>query len=169
MTGETSKGSHYRKTYHSYKTMLTGNEQHMAFLGNYVIVEINSFANPYPYVKMEIESFITQFLNETGNEQLLEEWDMVPFELNVLDMRQTFCEKLVSLLRFSFTPQPLEGLNKKIRHFYDLHALLNETKCQEYLSKNFLSDLHDLWRHDQSLFDTPKDWQGKKIYDAPLL
>jgi len=169
MPGETSKGSRYRKTYHSYKSTLTGSDPRMKLLGNYVIVEINSFANPYPYVKLEIESFITQFLRETGREQLIDDWDMAPFELNVLDKRRTVCEKMVSLLRFSFTPQPLEGLSKKIRHFYDLHALLNDTECREYLGQVFVSDLKDLWRHDQSVFDTPEGWQGKCIEDAPLL
>ena len=167
--GETSKGSRYRKTFHSYKSMLTENDPRMKLLGNYVIVEINSFANPYPYVRLEIESFISQFLKETGREQLIEKWDMTPFRLNVLDKRRTVCEKLVSLLRFSFTLQPLDGLNKKIRHFYDLHALLKDSECKEYLNNDFLTDLKDLWRHDQSVFDTPEGWQGKDIKDAPLI
>ena len=94
---------------------------------------------------------------------------MAPYELNVLDKRRTVCEKMVSLLRFSFTLQPLEGLSKKIRHFYDLHALINDAECREYLSQGFMSDLNDLWRHDQSVFDTPEGWQGKNIEDAPLI
>ena len=169
MPGETSKGSRYRKSYHSYKSTLTGSDPRMKLLGNYVIVEINSFANPYPYVKLEIESFITQFLRETSREQLIDDWDMAPFELNVLDKRRTVCEKIVSLLRFSFTPQPLEGLSKKIRHFYDLHALLKDSECREYLDQDFVLDLKELWQHDQSVFETPEGWQGMGIKDAPLL
>ena len=69
MPGSTSKGSRYRKTYHSYKSTLTENDSRMQLLGNYVIVEINSFANPFPYVRLEIESFITQFLRESGKEE----------------------------------------------------------------------------------------------------
>ena len=49
MPGNTSKGSRYRKTYHSYKSTLSGNDPRMQLLGDYVIVEINSFANPFPY------------------------------------------------------------------------------------------------------------------------
>jgi len=169
MPGETSKGSHYRKTYHSYKSTITDNDKRKNLLGNYVIVEINSFANPYPFIRLQIESFITQFLRETGNEQLIEKWDMMPFELNVLDKRRTVCEKLVSLLRFSFASQSSNGLRKKIRHFYDLHALYNDAECRNYLHQNFLSDLESLWKHDQSVFDSPEGWQGKAIIEAPLL
>ena len=169
MPGKTSKGSRYRKTYHSYKSTLTGNDPRMQLLGNYVIVEINSFANPFPYVRLKIESFITQFLRETDKEELIVKWDMAPFELNVLDKRRTVCEKMVSLLRFSFTPQPVEGLKEKIRHFYDLHALANDKECRTYINSDFVSDLKELWKHDQSIFYTPGGWQGHEIEDAPLL
>lgn len=169
MLGKTSKGSRYRKTYHSYKSTLTEIDPRMQLLGNYVIVEINSFANPFPYVRLTIESFITQFLRETGKEELIKKWDMAPFELNVLDKRRTICEKLVSLLRFSFTPQPIEGLKEKIRHFYDLHALSNDQECRAYLNGAFVSDLNELWKHDQSIFYTPEGWQGHEVEDAPLL
>ena len=64
---------------------------------------------------------------------------------------------------------PLEGLSKKIRHFYDLHALSNDTECRTYLSQDFVSDLKELWKHDQSVFDTPEGWQGMSMEDAPLL
>lgn len=169
MPGKTSKGSRYRKTYHSYKSTLTENDPRMQLLGNYVIVEINSFANPFPYVRLTIDSFITQFLRETGKEELIEKWDMAPFELNVLDKRRTVCEKFVSLLRFSFTPQPIDGLKEKIRHFYDLHALSNDKECRTYLNSDFVSDLKELWKHDQSIFYTPEGWKGHEIEDAPLL
>lgn len=169
MPGKTSKGARYRKTYHSYKSTLTENDPRMQLLGNYVIVEINSFANPFPYVRLTIESFITQFLRETGKEELIKKWDMAPFELNVLDKRRTVCEKLVSLLRFSFTPQPIEGLKEKIRHFYDLHALSKDQECRAYLNGAFVSDLNELWKHDQSIFYTPEGWQGHEVEDAPLL
>jgi len=32
-----------------------------------------------------------------------------------------------------------------------------------------VSDLKELWKHDQSVFDTPEGWQGHDIEDAPLL
>lgn len=169
MPGKTSKGSRYRKTYHSYKSTLTENDPRMQLLGNYVIVEINSFANPFPYVRLKIESFITQFLRETGKEKLIEKWDMAPFELNILDKRRTVCEKMVSLLRFSFSTQPVEGLKEKIRHFYDLHALSNDKECRTYINSDFVSDLKELWKHDQSIFYTPEGWQGHEIEDAPLI
>ena len=55
MPGETSKGSRYRKTYHRYKSVIAmGNEK--SLVGDHVIVEINSFANPFASILMLLRS-----------------------------------------------------------------------------------------------------------------
>ena len=43
----------------------------------------------------------TEFLQATGNNRMIEEYGMQPFEVNVLDRRRTLTEKLVSLIRCS--------------------------------------------------------------------
>lgn len=48
----TSKGSRYRKALYQYPTSV--DESLYGMVANRVIVEINSFANPYPYVKRQI-------------------------------------------------------------------------------------------------------------------
>ena len=164
--GLTSKGSRYRKVLYQYPTSV--NESLYGMVANRVIVEINSFANPYPYVKRQIRSFITSYLEEQGIQSLIEEYDLHPFELNILDKRRTLCEKLVSLLRFSFMDNPIEGLGSKIRHFYDIYFLLND-KCVEYLKGDFIKDLYELIEHDKKVFDVPEKWHNAPVSEAPLL
>ena len=56
--GMTSKGSHYHKAYYKYpRTMEIS--QIGAIKAGQLLVEINSFANPYPFAKCTIESFLT--------------------------------------------------------------------------------------------------------------
>lgn len=100
MLGFTSKGSHYYKAYYSYPRAIN-TLQVGAIKAGQLLVEINSFANPYPFQKCRLQSFLTEFLQKTGNEKLIEEYDMQPFEVNVLDRRRTLTEKLVSLIRCS--------------------------------------------------------------------
>ncbi len=122
MPGETSKGSRYRKIYHRYKSVIAmSNEK--SLVGDHVIVEINSFANPYPYEQRPVSSFIAQALQIKGHGRLIDSFGLQPFEINILDLRRTLCEKVASLLRFSFGDNPTMELGKKIRHFYDLHFL----------------------------------------------
>ena len=163
----TSKGSRYRKTLYQYPTSV--HDPLYSFVANRVIVEINSFANPYPYVKSQIRSFITSYLEENSMQSLIEEYDLHSFELNILDKRISLCEKVVSLLRFSFMDNPVEGLGSKIRHFYDIYYLLNDAECMEYVKGDFMNDTKELIEHDKEAFDVPEKWKDTPISEAPLL
>ena len=96
--GKTSKGSHYYKAYYHYPQIMESLAATSINPGQ-ILVEINSFANPYPSERRVIQSFLTTFLQRSGNEQLIEEYDMQPFVIQVLDKRRTLTEKLVSLIR----------------------------------------------------------------------
>ncbi len=169
MPGFTSKGSHYHKAYYSYP-MAIDTLQVGAVKAGQLLVEINSFANPYPFKKCRLQSFLTEFLQKTGNGKLIEEYDMQPFEVNVLDKRRTLTEKLVSLLRCSLADNYMTELTAKIRHFYDLHFLLKDAETQKYLkSEAFKSDFSNLFAQDQQRFDKPKGWQNKSIMDSPII
>ena len=169
MPGFTSKGSHYHKAYYSYpraiETLQVG-----AIKAGQLLVEINSFANPYPFQKCKLQSFLTEFLQKTGNEKLIEDYEMQPFEVNVLDRRRTLTEKLVSLLRCSLADNYMPELAAKIRHFYDLHFLYHDAETRTYLESNdFKSDFANLFAQDQQRFDKPEGWQEKEIMDSPII
>ena len=134
------------------------------------MVEINSFANPYPSQKCTLSSFLTDFIIKSGNESLIEQYEMQPFEVTVLDKRRTLTEKLVSLLRCSLANNPIPELSAKIRHFYDLYFLLHDTETHIYLqSEDFKADLKALFEHNQQEFEKTIGWQGKTMSDSPLL
>jgi hypothetical protein len=168
MEGITSKGSMFRKSLFEYPTVLSGKVD--SIIPNRLIVEINSFANPYPNVKQDITSFITDYLVATNQPDAVEEYGLQPFSLNVLDKRRTMIEKLVSLFRFSFSENPSIALAAKIRHFYDLYYLAKDSECAAYIqTKNFKADFFKLLTHDKQSFDTPADWQNKDIVQSPLV
>ncbi|MDR0332386.1 MAG: nucleotidyl transferase AbiEii/AbiGii toxin family protein [Dysgonamonadaceae bacterium] len=166
--GITSKGSMFRKSVFEYPTILSGRVD--TIIPNRIIVEINSFANPHPYIKQEITSFITEYLTENNQTEAIEEYGLQPFLLNVLDKRQTMIEKLVSLFRFSFDENPRIALVAKIRHFYDLYYLTKEEECAAYIqTPTFKKDFIELLEHDRKSFDTPKNWREKDLTQSPLI
>lgn len=164
----TIKNNRFRKTYHGYKSVLRNRKDKLSFLGNHVIVEINTYGNPYPFVRRAIKPFITEMMERRGLQSMIEELDMKPFELNVLDKRRTLCEKVVSLLRFSFENDTASGLASKIRHFYDLHYLIKDNECAEYLRSDFGKDLLSLIAHDKAEFDRPPLWKTSDVQTSPL-
>ena len=167
--GATSKGSHYYKAFYSYPREIES-LQVGAIKAGQLLVEINSFANPYPSMKCILQSFLTDFLVQTNNQALINEYEMHPFIAPVLDKRRTLTEKLVSILRCSLAVNPIQELTAKIRHFYDLHYLLQDEECKAYLhSQSFYEDFSSLFKHDQLNFEKPDGWQNKSYTDSPLL
>lgn len=165
----TIKNNRFRKTYHIYRSVLADHNSRLDLLGNHVIVEINTYGNPHPYLRRAIKPFITEMMERRGLHDAIEEWDMQPFELNVLDKCRTLCEKVVSLLRFSFEDDPIAGLTSKIRHFYDIHYLLSDAECREYLMTSFKDDLLELVAHDKREFDKPAKWRDAPIPASSLI
>ena len=163
----TSKGSRFRKVIYKYPSTID-TSMYQAVTSR-VIVEVNSFANPYPFEKRVIKSFITEYLEEKGMQSFITEYDMYPFTLNVLDKYRTLCEKVVSLLRFSCTKNPLDGIGEKIRHFYDIYFLLDDNECIACLQDNFIHDINKLIEHDKETFNFPEGWREIPMNEIPLL
>lgn len=161
--GITSKGSKFRKSIYGYDSILGKT----TITNHNVIIEINSFANPYPFSKLTIESFISRYLKEINDTDSIIEYGLQDFELYVLDKRQTMIEKLVSLVRFS--QLGINGLSSKIRHFYDLHFLLQDRECLEYInSTQFKRDFDAILIHDKEIFEDPTGWKDMDINQIPL-
>ena len=166
---QSSKGSRYRKTFYSYP-LLHGSAQSLSVIPGQLLFEINSFANPAPFKKLQIHSFIYDYLSMVMADHLIEVFSLKPFEINVLDKRTTMTEKLMSLFRFSLAENPMPELEAKIRHFYDLYYLMQDFECDNYLhSEDFRNNFTELLNHDQDLFDNPPGWRNKSITDSPLI
>lgn len=164
MNGVTSKGSRFRKSVFEYVSTDKSNQN------NKLIVEINSFANPFPFQKLTIQSMVFDFLMQTSNEKYIEQYDLQSFEVNVLSKEQTLLEKMVSLIRFSFDENTVESISQKIRHFYDLYFLMNNLECAKFVASDaFKNQFDTILQHDRAMFEEPKGWQNKLIAESPLV
>lgn len=164
LDGVTSKGSRFRKSVFEYPSINSRN------LNNRLIVEINSFTNPFPYQQCTIKSFIYDFLKETNNDEYIYKYDLQPFTINVLKKDQTLIEKLVSLIRFSFSDDYIQSISTKIRHFYDLYYLYNDEECKNFIkSSEFKLRFLEILEHDKEIFDEPKNWRSKQLNDSVLI
>jgi predicted nucleotidyltransferase component of viral defense system len=165
LKGVTSKGSKFRKSVFENESTLN------FFQSNRLIIEINSFANPYPFERGEIMSFIYEYFQKQNYlEEYINYYQLHPFSINVLTKKQTLLEKFVSLIRFSFAEDPINELSKKIRHFYDLYFLFQDKECLEFINSfKFKESVLKLLEHDRKLFDDPKGWREKRIENSPLI
>lgn len=51
--GGTKKIGRYRKTYHEYDSVIAQHNARYNFLGNHVVVEINTYGNPFPHFEKQ--------------------------------------------------------------------------------------------------------------------
>lgn len=166
---DTRKFSKYRKAYYRYPQVATSGNASAVKQG-VIQLEVVSFANPYPYSKRRIGSLIRDFLLLRGREDMVEQYGLNEFEVNVLDLGRTATEKMVSLTRQSLGDDYQGGLRAKIRHFYDLNYLLQDADCRAYLeSEAFVSDFGRLLAEDQSRFAEPAGWQSRALAESPLV
>ena len=166
---DTRKFSKYRKAYYCYPQVTTSGNAGAVKQG-VIQLEVVSFANPYPYSKRKIGSLLRDFLLLRGREDMVGQYGLNEFEVNVLDLRRTAAEKMVSLTRQSLGDDYQGGLRAKIRHFYDLHYLLQNADCRAYLeSEAFMSDFGRLLAEDQARFVEPAGWQLRTLAESPLV
>lgn len=164
IAGISSKGSKFRKSVFEYSSEDPKNQSHK------IILEVNSFANLIQFQKLSIKSFIAEFLIQNGNELYIEEYNLQPFTINVLNKEQTLLEKLISLIRFSYDKNHIESISGKIRHFYDLYFLVQDIECKKFLdSDSFKDEFVKVINHDKEIFKEPRDWAKKSINESPLI
>lgn len=161
---KTSKGSRFRKSVFEYAVLEKTN------INNKLIIEINSFANPFPFEECNISSMVYDFLNQTNNESYIEKFELQSFKLNVLSKEQTLLEKIVSLIRVSYQENVVESISGKIRHFYDLYYLMKTPECIDFVESNsFREHFLIILNHDRLLFEEPRGWQDKQIDESQLV
>lgn len=129
--GVTNKLGMIRKTAHTYRKEMPGD---LGQIRDVIVLESTWLGNYEPSADQTLNSLVGEMMADNGQTATAEEYGMIPFEARVLDTTRTFCEKIMSLVRFSYTEDPLEDLKKKIRHTYDLHKLLQDEKVLEFFN-----------------------------------
>src|SRR5690606_28658202 len=129
MEGITNKMGMIRKIAYSYPKIFKGNYGQVR---DAIIIEATWLGYFEPYSKKVLNSYIYDMMVATGQKALAEEYNLLPFEVLVLDSQRTLCEKIMSLVRFSHTEQPIADLNAKIRHVYDIHQLLKDETIRNF-------------------------------------
>ncbi len=133
--GVTNKKGNIRKTAHSYEKTFKGD---FGQVSDMIYLETSWLGNYEPHSKISMHSYIYEMMVNSGQQKLAEEYSLLPFDILVLDATRTLCEKIMSLVRFSYVEKPIDELKSKIRHTYDIHQLLKNKALQEFFtSKDF--------------------------------
>lgn len=127
-----------RKTAHTYNKAFDGNYGQVR---DVIILESTWLGYYEPYITKSVVSFVGNMMLTTGQEAMALQNELLPFDLLALEPTRTICEKIMSLVRFSYGENPIDDLKKKIRHTYDLHQLLQQKEFIEFLNAPAFEDM----------------------------
>ena len=154
--GLTHKVGMSRKTAHSYSKIFEGIFRQIR---DVIVIESTWLGYYEPYTKHKINSFVGNMMLNSGQSELIEKYEMQSFKVQVLVPIRTICEKIMSLVRFSYTKRPIDDLRNKIRHTYDLHQLLQQKDFLDFLySPDFEAMLIKVANDDVKSFKQSNKW-----------
>lgn len=153
----TNKKGSLRKIVYSYpKVGVKGNYGQVR---ENISLEVSHLGNFEPNETKPICSLIAEYIKTTPNTGLIKQFGLEDFEVKALSIERTFCEKIISLVRFSYSENPIEDLSAKVRHAYDLHQLLQLEAVQQFVnSKEFDTMLLQVGKDDDKAIPNDKDW-----------
>jgi hypothetical protein len=164
--GITHKMGMNRKTAHAYNKEFKGDYGQVR---DVIILESTWLGYYEPYTTKSIVSFVGQMMLDNKQSDIANENGLLPFDLSALEPTRTICEKIMSLVRFSYGENPIDDLRKKIRHTYDLHQLLKQEEFVSFFhSKNFDDMLLKVANDDVASFRNNNKWLNHHPFEAVI-
>ena len=127
--GLTNKRGMNRKTAHSYNKEFQGEYGQVR---DVIVVEATWLGYYEPFTTRKLNSLVGEMMLNNNQEQIAREYGLLSFDVQVLEPVRTLCEKIMSLVRFSYGENPVEDLKQKIRHTYDLHQILQNREFFDF-------------------------------------
>lgn len=141
----TQKRGMNRKTAHLYPKEFKGDYGQVR---DVIVVEATWLGHSEPFTTRKLQSFVGEMMVSNGQDQIAREYGLHSFDVRVLDPVRTLCEKIMSLVRFSYGENPLDDLKQKIRHTYDLHQLLQQKEFMDFFQSPAFDEMLLKVAHD---------------------
>ncbi|MFP4471321.1 MAG: nucleotidyl transferase AbiEii/AbiGii toxin family protein [Bacteroidales bacterium] len=154
--GLTNKMGNIRKTVHQYEKIFNGD---FGQVREHVVVEATWLGNFEPFSEMQVSSYIYEMMKVKSQDELIKQYKMAPFTIQVLSKLRTICEKIMSLVRFSRSEDPIADLRNKIRHVYDIHQMLKDEEIRQFFESSDFDDmLKKVGNDDMISYKNNNDW-----------
>ncbi len=142
-----SKGSKFRKTVYQYPRSIEGGDFGQA--SPELLIEVNTFTNPEPFETRELQTFIAEVLTEKGETDLIAQYVLEGFPVNVLSVRRTLVEKMLGVIKDSYHEDPVARMSVRIRHIYDVCLILKNDEYRDFIASDEFMSLCNICIEDE--------------------
>lgn len=154
-----------RKTAHGYPREFVGDSGQVR--ESLIVVEATWLGSFEPYTTLPIKSYIAEMMIDRGQQALIDEYGLEEIEAKVLRPERTLCEKIMSLVRFSYGEHAIQDLKLKIRHIYDLHQMLQHEEIKAFFESEFFGELlHSVANNDVVSYKSNNAWLARHPKNA---
>ena len=108
-------------------------------LESIIRIEFVSFINSFPVEIKEVTSIIYDYLKDINNQELITEYGLEPFKMNVQTLDRTLVDKVFAICDYMISNKT-ERLS---RHIYDIYQLLGKINLDDDL-KPLIKEVRDL-------------------------
>ena len=110
-----------RRDFNRYQVQYPFLEENVS-LKPFLYVETALFLKPFPFEIKQADSYIYRFLKEKNQSEIIEKYNLFPFEVKVQTIDRTFIDKLFALGDYYLIGKTM-GYS---RHLYDLYKLFDD-------------------------------------------
>lgn len=109
-----------RRSYNCYRASYPSLYAPLLELKSELIVETYIALLPFPTVNRMADNYIHRFLQLTGQENLAEEFDLMPFEITTQAIERTLIDKVFAICDYYLS----DKVDRHSRHLYDIFKIL---------------------------------------------
>lgn len=173
-----------KRDYNIYTFQYTPTTTNIMPINEGVKLEVVLSSLAFPTEILMLDSYIYQFLKSSGNEDIITNYNLIPFPMAVQDIRRTFLDKIFAVCNAFVEKKTF----RKSRHIYDLYMLLPyisfdnslknlvekirnpKYKTRKWLSENQEISINNILQHiiDSHIFETDFDEITTYFLDKPI-
>ena len=119
-----------RRSYNCYRASYSSIYSPLLELKPELVIETYIALLPFPTVNRIADNYIYRFLKMTEQEELAEEFDIMPFEITTQSIERTLIDKVFALCDYYLS----DKVDRHSRHLYDIYKIMEYTTPDESLS-----------------------------------
>ena len=119
-----------RRSYNCYRASYSSIYSPLLELKPELVIETYIALLPFPTVNRIADNYIYRFLKMTEQEELAEEFDIMPFEITTQSIERTLIDKVFALCDYYLS----DKVDRHSRHLYDIYKIMEYTKPDASLS-----------------------------------
>ncbi len=119
-----------RRSYNCYRASYSSIYSPLLELKPELVIETYIALLPFPTVNRMADNYIYRFLKMTEQEDLAEEFDLVPFEITTQAIGRTLIDKVFAICDYYLS----DKVERHSRHLYDIYKIMEYMKPDASLS-----------------------------------